>query len=63
MTNKKKIIYLGIGLVGAYFLFPHASHVFDYIKSKIKKPIIEPSKEETKTTKKVCNCVKAPCNC
>jgi hypothetical protein len=37
MTNKKKLIYLGVGLVGAYFLFPQANTLFEYIKSKIKK--------------------------
>ena len=62
MTNKKKIIYLGVGLIGAYFLFPHANHVVEYIKSKLKKPITKPS-TENKPTKKVCNCITTPCNC
>lgn len=62
MISKKKLLYLGVGLVGAYFLFPHATHVVDYVKNKFKKPTTEPAKNEEKP-KKVCNCVTTPCNC
>jgi hypothetical protein len=61
MISKKKLLYLGVGLVGAYFLFPHASQVVEYVKNKFKKPTTEPKSEEQ--PKKVCNCVKTPCNC
>jgi hypothetical protein len=60
MISKKKILYLGVGLVGAYFLFPHASQVVDYVKNKFKKRRSEPTTNENK---KVCNCKQAPCNC
>lgn len=62
MISKKKLIYLGVGLVGAYFLFPHANHIVEYVKNKFKKPATEPVKSEEQP-KKVCNCIKAPCNC
>jgi len=68
MISKKKILYIGVGLVGAYFLFPHASQVVEYVKSKFKKRTSEPTTSEDKMNniqiqKKVCNCIKQPCNC
>lgn len=61
MISKKKLIYLGVGLVGAYFLFPHASQVVEYVKSKFKKPATDPKSEEK--PKKDCICKTTPCNC
>lgn len=58
--SKKNWIYLGVGLVGAYFLFPHATQMLDYLKNKIKKP---EKPEEKEKPKKVCNCITSPCNC
>jgi hypothetical protein len=66
MINKKKLIYLGVGLVSAYFLFPYAQQSFEYIKNKIKKPATpnEPTKPIESVKPKVdCQCVKAPCDC
>lgn len=52
MTNKKKIIYFGVALVGAYFLFPQAQTLFDYVKGKLKKKgNIEPEKNTDKDKK------------
>jgi len=44
--SKKKIVYVAVGLVGAYFLFPHAGAVLEYIKGKIKGK--KDSKEKSK---------------
>jgi hypothetical protein len=60
MISKKKILYLGVGLVGAYFLLPHASHIVEYVKNKFKKSTSEPSTNEDV---KKCNCKNQPCNC
>ena len=46
--SKKNWIYLGVGLVGAYFLFPHATQMLDYLKNKIKKPEKPEEKEKPK---------------
>jgi hypothetical protein len=62
MISKKKLIYLGVGLVGAYFLFPHANQIVDYVKNKFRKPDAKPEKKEEQP-KKVCNCITTPCNC
>jgi hypothetical protein len=48
MTTKKKIVYFGVALVGAYFLFPQAQTLFEYVKAKInKKENKEPDKKTT----------------
>jgi hypothetical protein len=53
--NKKKLVYVAVGLVGAYFLFPHAGTVVEYVKDKIK--------GLKKSDKDDCECKQQPCNC
>ena len=54
--NKKKLVYVAVGLVGAYFLFPHAGAVVEYVKSKVKN--LKKSDSDD-----VCICKQSPCNC
>jgi hypothetical protein len=65
MSTKKKLIYLGVGLISAYFLFPYAQQSLEYVKSKIKKPTTptEPTKPTEIKPKVDCQCFKAPCDC
>lgn len=60
MTNKKKIIYFGVALVGAYFLFPQAQTLFEYVKGKMKKKQLDTKPSDNKVP---CNCITTPCNC
>jgi hypothetical protein len=53
--NKKKLVYVAVGLVGAYFLFPHAGTVVEYVKDKIK--------SLKKSDTDYCECKQNPCNC
>lgn len=36
MTTKKKLLYFGVALVGAYFVIPQAQTMVEYLKNKLK---------------------------
>ena len=36
MTTKKKILYFGVALIGAYLVIPQAQTMVDYLKNKLK---------------------------
>lgn len=36
MTTKKKLLYFGVALIGAYLVIPQAQTMVEYIKDKIK---------------------------
>jgi hypothetical protein len=63
MTTKKKIIYFGVALVGAYFLFPQAQTLFEYVKQKVKKKQENDINNKPLDNKVPCNCITTPCNC
>jgi hypothetical protein len=36
MTTKKKLLYFGVALIGAYLVLPQAQTMVDYLKNKLK---------------------------
>lgn len=36
MTTKKKILYFGVALIGAYLVIPQAQTMVEYLKNKLK---------------------------
>jgi len=36
MTTKKKLLYFGVALIGAYLVIPQAQTMVEYVKNKLK---------------------------
>ncbi len=45
MTTKKKLLYFGVALIGAYLVIPQAQTMVEYLKNKLKSK----SKQDDKT--------------